>query len=78
MNVHGNAFVQMMFMILEVILHLGKSADVGHYVCEVRAPGGWLRYDDSKVTEVGINRLAVRSPLSNSYEELPCVCMRVP
>ena len=32
MNVRGNVSLQM-FMILEVILHLGESADAGHYVC---------------------------------------------
>ena len=73
MNVHGNVFLQM-FMILEVILHLGESADEGHYVCEARGKGGWLRDDDSKVTKAGIYLLAVRSPLS----KLPCVSVRVP
>ena len=37
------------YTLTEIISHIGKSTDHGHYVCHIKKDGQWVLFNDEKV-----------------------------
>ena len=62
------AYTSSQYRLYAAITHLGKSTNVGHYVCHLRGEDGrWVLFNDEKVSEVESDERGVGKGMDRAY-----------